>query len=56
MNVVKLNTKKGYFEIKSVCNVVIQNGFMFVFYDDKKAKIPLEDIISLGITTAEDGE
>jgi hypothetical protein len=56
MNILKINTKNGYFEIKNVQNVVMQNGFLFVFYDNKKAKIPLEDIISLGITTEEDGE
>ena len=46
MNTLKINTKKGYFEIKNVYKICMNDLFLFVFYKDKKVKIPIADIVS----------
>lgn len=56
MNILKINTKNGYFEIKNVYKMCMYDLFLFVFYEDKKVKIPIDDVISFEITTEEDGE
>ena len=46
MNILKINTKKGYFEIKNVYKMCMYDLFLFAFYEDKKVKIPIGDIVS----------
>jgi hypothetical protein len=56
MNILKINTKNGYFEIKNVYKVCMSGLLLFVFYEDKKVKIPVADVVSFEITTEENGE
>lgn len=56
MNTLKINTKKGFFEAKNVYKICMYDLFLFVFYEDKKAKIPIADVLSFETTTEEDGE
>ena len=56
MNTLKINTKKGYFEIKNIYKICMIGLLLFVFYEDKKVKIPISDVVSFEITTEEDGE
>ena len=49
MNTLKINTKKGNFEVKNVNRIVTVGKLLFVFYEDKKIKIPLNDIISFEV-------
>ena len=46
MNILKINTKKGYFEIKNVYKMCMYDLFLFAFYEDKKVKILIGDIVS----------
>ena len=46
MNTLKINTKKGCFEIKNVYKMCMYDLLLFVFYEDKKVKIPIADIVS----------
>lgn len=56
MNTLKINTKNGYFEIKNVYKICMNGLLLFVFYEDKKVKIPIADVVSFEIATEEDGE
>ena len=53
MDQVVINTKKGKFALLDVKRIQTEQNFMtaeenlFIFYDDKKVKIPLDDVISL---------
>ena len=47
MDAVLLNTKRGRFGIDGVYKVETANGYLYIFYDDKKVKIPLDEIINL---------
>ena len=53
MDQVVINTKKGKFALLDVKRIQTEKNFMtseenlFIFYDDKKVKIPLDDVISL---------
>ena len=55
MDQVVMNTKKGKFVLLDVKRIQAEKNFMtaeenlFIFYDDKKVKIPLDDIISLSV-------
>jgi hypothetical protein len=46
MNTLKINTKKECFEIKNVYKMCMYDLFLFAFYEDKKVKIPIADIVS----------
>ena len=52
MDQVVINTKKGEFALLDVKRIQTEQNFMtakenlFIFYDDKKVKIPLDDILS----------
>jgi hypothetical protein len=50
MDTVLLNTKRGKFGIDGVYKIETADGYLYIFYDDKKAKIPLDDIISLSVS------
>lgn len=56
MNTLQINTKNGYFEIKNAYKLCMYNLFLFAFYEDKKVKIPISDVVSFEITTEEDGK
>ena len=53
MDQVVINTKKGKFALLDVKRIQTEKNFrtakenLFIFYDDKKVKIPLDDVISL---------
>ena len=53
MDQVVMNTKKGKFVLLDVKRIQTEKNFMtseenlFIFYDDKKVKIPIDDVISL---------
>ena len=55
MDQVIINTKKGKFALLDVKRIQTEKNFMaaeenlFIFYDDKKVKIPLDDIISFSV-------
>ena len=55
MNQVVMNTKKGKFALLDVKRIQTEKNFMaaeenlFIFYGDKKVKIPLDDIISFSV-------
>ena len=46
MDQVVINTKKGKIVKLDVRKIQTADENLFVFYDDKKVKIPLDDIIS----------
>lgn len=46
MNTLKINTKKGYFEIKNVYKICMIGFFLFIFCEDEKATIPISDVVS----------
>ena len=46
MDQVVINTKKGKFVILDVRKIQTADENLFIFYDDKKVRIPLDDIIS----------
>ena len=50
MDTVLLNTKRGKFGIYGVYKIETADCFLLIFYADKKAKIPLDDIISLSVS------
>ena len=56
MNALKINIKKGCFEIKNIYKMCMYDLLLFVFYEDKKVKVPIDDVVSFEITTEEDGE
>ena len=47
MDAVLLNTKRGRFGIDGVYKIETADGYLYIFYDDKKAKIPLDEITYL---------
>ena len=55
MDPVVINTKKGKFALLDVKRIQTEQNFMtakenlFIFYDDKKVKIPLDDVISFSV-------
>ena len=55
MDQVIINTKKGKFALLDVKRIQTEQNFMtakenlFIFYDDKKVKIPLDDVISFSV-------
>ena len=46
MDQVVINTKKGKFVLLDVRKIQTADENLFIFYGDKKVKIPLDDIIS----------
>ena len=46
MDQVVMNTKKGKFVLLDVRKIQTADENLFIFYDDKKVKIPLDDVIS----------
>ena len=49
MDRVVIKTKKGKFVILDVRKIQTADENLFIFYDDKKVKIPLDDIISFWV-------
>ena len=49
MDAVLLNTKRGRFGIDGVYKIETADGYLYIFYDDKKAKIPLGEITYLSV-------
>ena len=49
MDAVLLNTKRGRFSIDGVYKIETADGYLYIFYDDKKAKIPLDEITYLSV-------
>ena len=49
MDAVLLNTKRGRFGIDGVYKIETADGYLYIFYDDKKAKIPLDEIPYLSV-------
>ena len=49
MDRVVIKTKKGKFVILDVKRIQTADENLFIFYDDKKVKIPLDDIISFWV-------
>ena len=49
MDAVLLNTKRGGFGIDGVYKIETADGYLYIFYDDKKAKIPLDEITYLSV-------
>ena len=49
MDAVLLNTKRGRFGIDCVYKIETADGYLYIFYDDKKAKIPLDEITYLSV-------
>ena len=49
MDTVLLNTKRGKFGIDGVSKIETANGYLYIFYDDKKVEIPLDEIIYLSV-------
>ena len=49
MDQVVMNTKKGKFVLLDVKRIQTADENLFIFYDDKKVKIPLDDIISFWV-------
>ena len=47
MDQVVINTKKGKFALLDVRKIQTAYENLFIFYGDKKVKIPLDDILSL---------
>ena len=49
MDQVVINTKKGKFVLLDVKRIQTADENLFIFYDDKKVKIPLDDVISFSV-------
>lgn len=49
MDAVLLNTKRGKFCIDCVYKIETADGYLYIFYDDKKVKIPLDEITNLSV-------
>ena len=49
MDTVLLNTKSGRFGIDGVYKIKTADGYLYIFYDDKKVKIPLDEITRLSV-------
>ena len=49
MDRVVINTKKGKFVLLDVKRIQTADENLFIFYDDKKVKIPLNDVISFSV-------
>lgn len=49
MDTVLLNTKRGKFGIDGVYKIETANGYLYIFYDDKKVEIPLDEITHLSV-------
>ena len=49
MDAVLLNTKRGRLGIDGVYKIETADGYLYIFYDDKKAKIPLDEITYLSV-------
>ena len=49
MDQVVINTKKGKFVLLDVKRIQTADENLFIFYDDKKVKIPLNDVISFSV-------
>ena len=49
MDRVVIKTKKGKFVLLDVKRIQTADENLFIFYDDKKVKIPLDDIISFWV-------
>ena len=49
MDAVLLNKKRGRFGIDGVYKIETADGYLYIFYDDKKAKIPLDEITYLSV-------
>ena len=49
MDAVLLNTKRGRFGMDGVYKIETADGYLYIFYDDKKAKIPLDEITYLSV-------
>ena len=49
MDQVVMNTKKGKFALLDVRKIQTADENLFIFYGDKKVKIPLDDIISFSV-------
>ena len=49
MDRVVIKTKKGKFVILDVKRIQTAEENLFIFYDDKKVKIPLDDILSFSV-------
>ena len=49
MDAVLLNTKRGRFGIDGVYKIETADGYLYIFYDEKKAKIPLDEITYLSV-------
>ena len=49
MDAVLLNTKRGKFCIACVYKIETADGYLYIFYDDKKVKIPLDEITYLSV-------
>ena len=49
MDQVVINTKKGKFALLDVRKIQTADENLFIFYDDKKVKIPLDDVISFSV-------
>lgn len=49
MDMVLLNTKRGKFCIDGAYKIETANGYLYVFYGDKKVKIPLDEITNLSV-------
>ena len=47
MDTVFLNTKRGKFCIDGVYKIETADGYLYIFYDDKKVKIPFDEITNL---------
>ena len=49
MDRVVIKTKKGKFVLLDVKRIQTADENLFIFYNDKKVKIPLDDIISFSV-------
>ena len=49
MDAVLLNTKRGKFCIDCVYKIETADGYLYIFYDDQKVKIPLDEITHLSV-------
>ena len=49
MDAVLLNTKRGRFGIDGVYKIETADRHLYIFYDDKKVKIPLDEITYLSV-------
>ena len=49
MDAVLLNTNRGRFGMDGVYKIGTADGYLYIFYDDKKAEIPLDEITYLSV-------